>query len=235
MTVPSKRRQNDGRYKRRVRTRATLIGTYLSLLEQGVQQPSAAQIARTAKTSVRTVFDHFFGLSELEAAAVGHAVEEHSCAPIDGHKGEGKPERLLFYVEGRAANCERWLQRRLAWQSLQRAGGTNRAARASLEALRQRSRARLADLFAPELAPLPEATALQKLGAMEMVTSVDAWAYLRECSALSYAEASDLWRSLLDCILSSSKDMAGDSPAALGFMAGSVPVAQRASGLLPAD
>jgi AcrR family transcriptional regulator len=60
----------DGRRRRAERNRAAVVDALLSLYDEGVVQPAAAEIASRAGVSPRSVFRHFDDLEALAQAAV---------------------------------------------------------------------------------------------------------------------------------------------------------------------
>ena len=70
----------DGRQSRTLRSRRALCEACLDLVQEGVLQPSADQIAERAGLSRRSVFNHFSDLSALYDDVVEAGLRR--CAPL---------------------------------------------------------------------------------------------------------------------------------------------------------
>ena len=70
----------DGRLSRTVRSRLAICEACLDLVQAGVLQPSADQIAERAGLSRRSIFNHFGDLAELYDAVVETGMQR--CAPL---------------------------------------------------------------------------------------------------------------------------------------------------------
>ena len=69
-------RRPDGRLLRSERTKQVLIEAYLGLLRENPQIPTAADIAKRAGCSIRSVFERFSDLLTLSLAAADYAFEQ---------------------------------------------------------------------------------------------------------------------------------------------------------------
>src|SRR3954464_13078049 len=65
----------DGRRLRSDRSRAAVVDALLTLYEEGNPQPGAAEIARRAGVSERSVFRHFEDLDSLAETAIEREIE----------------------------------------------------------------------------------------------------------------------------------------------------------------
>ena len=70
----------DGRQSRTARSRLAICEACLDLVQEGVLQPSADEIAQRAGLSRRSIFNHFADLAELYDAVVEVGMER--CAPL---------------------------------------------------------------------------------------------------------------------------------------------------------
>ena len=66
-------RRTDGRLLRSERTKQILLESYLDLLRENPRIPTAADIAKRAGCSIRSVFERFSDLLSLSFAAADHA------------------------------------------------------------------------------------------------------------------------------------------------------------------
>ena len=104
----------DGRHLRSTRSRAKIIGVMLKLVRAGNYAPSAADIAKTAKVSLRTVFRHFDDLDALYREIAQHLEGELRPLLAARETGGSWPERLFEQVERRVVVYENVLPIRLA-------------------------------------------------------------------------------------------------------------------------
>jgi len=70
----------DGRLSRTMRSRLAICEACLDLVQEGVLQPSADQVAERAGVSRRSIFNHFADLAELYDAVVEVGMQR--CAPL---------------------------------------------------------------------------------------------------------------------------------------------------------
>ncbi len=68
-------RARDGRAARADRTREAVVDAMLALIEEGDLRPTAQRVAERAGVSLRSVFQHFEQLDELQAAAADRQVK----------------------------------------------------------------------------------------------------------------------------------------------------------------
>lgn len=91
----------DGRHARSERTRAAIVEALLSLLDEGVLQPSAELLAERAGVSRRAVFHHFRDMDDLHATAAAKQLERvlPTLAPLP--RSGPCAERLEAFVAQR--------------------------------------------------------------------------------------------------------------------------------------
>jgi len=182
----------DGRLTRTLRSRLAICEACLDLVQEGVLQPSADQIAERAGLSRRSVFNHFSDLAELydSVAEVGMQrcaplLKEISCdAPL--------PRRLAQFSDARSNFLEATapFTRALTAQSLIGPAGPQ-ARRVSQQALQQQQDS-VARLFATELDSVPGAERPLLLEALSVAASPHTWEYLRRGRGLSMSRARDI-------------------------------------------
>ena len=119
MTFPIKYLSDgsDGRLRRSARTRKALIEAYLDLLRENQQPPIAAEIAKRAGVSTRSVFERFTDILTLSFAAADYAFEQTMAQAAVPNLDADLHTRLKSQVETRAAICEQWLP---LWRALLR-------------------------------------------------------------------------------------------------------------------
>jgi len=174
----------DGRVLRGERTRDAIADALLELLEAGVPQPTAREIAERAGVSLRSVFQHFDDLEALYAACVRqqHARIALLMSPID--PALPLTERVDAFVARRARLYERIAPVRRA---VRIASPTSPALRDGLERMTVEHRRDVERLFAPEL--VRRESRREVVAALEVSTSFDTWDHLRQAQGCSAAVA----------------------------------------------
>jgi AcrR family transcriptional regulator len=176
----------DGRRLRAERNREGVITAILDLLNEGEDRPTTTQIAERSGVSVRSVFRHFDDVESLYATAVeAHAARMAPLYPLPPLQGDLE-ERLAGFVEHRATLYE-------AMGTVRRAAERQRASSPTIAGKLELSRRILAhqveELFAPELAAVPDADRRTALDVLEASTSWHAWEVLTTIQGCSRARA----------------------------------------------
>jgi TetR/AcrR family transcriptional regulator, regulator of autoinduction and epiphytic fitness len=100
----------DGRVARALRTRSAIVEATLGLFEQGKLQPTAQDVAKHARVSVRAVFHHFGDMDRLQRAAVDLHLGRHPFDALPELVVSGTlEERVVAFAARRAATFERIL------------------------------------------------------------------------------------------------------------------------------
>jgi AcrR family transcriptional regulator len=188
----------DGRRLRSERTRQLIMDSYIALLREGPEIPTAAKIALRAGISARSVFERFTDLRALSLATMDYAFARAEAEAIVRHVDAERPVRLRSHVETRAGICERWLP---LWR-------VALAHQARLPELQDRIRfvrravvKRLELMYRPELAPLSDTLRRDLLIALEALTDFESWGRMREHNGLSFDEACSTWIRIIDRLL----------------------------------
>lgn len=189
----------DGRRLRSERTKQLIIEAYLALAhEHSPQVPTAAEIARRAGYSVRSVFERFPDIHTLQVAAVDYAlVQVAALTPARNRDGDRRA-RIRAQVETRAQSCERWLP---LWRSLVVNQGDSPELRQRVAMSRQRVVERLEFMYEPELSTLGEPDRHHLLIVLEALTDVESWARMRAFFGMSVEEACETWFQAIDRLL----------------------------------
>jgi AcrR family transcriptional regulator len=166
----------DGRRARRDQNRRAVVDALVSLYEEGDYEPTAAEVARRAGLSPRSLFRYFDDVADLSRAAVAHharrvgpmlSVEVRDDDPLEYRVAELVRRRLELWEHitpsARVARMRAPVVPMLAVE-LRR----NRAI--------QRSQA--AGHLAPELAALPDG-GRQALAAIDLLLSFESFEMLR--------------------------------------------------------
>lgn len=195
---PAKPRRMDGRALRSERTKQLIIEAYLALLDQSRETPTAAQIAKRAGYSVRSVFERFDDMLALTVAAADYAFAEGLSRDVHRHLGETRARRVRGLVERRSGLFERWLP---LWRVLLTHHNESELVRARVGRIRDAMWTRLALIYGVELAALPELERKRLQIALEQLTDFESWARMRERHGLSVEEGRDVWIMAIDRLL----------------------------------
>ena len=189
----------DGRRQRSERTRLAIIRAYLELLRRTGVMPTAAQIAKEAVFSTRSIFERFVDLDALSLATADYAIVEGQAEAVARHVDGDRPTRIRSHVETRALACEKWLP---LWRVITRQDQiADIKMRVVLVRLANIERMKL--MYAPELATLAEPPRDQLLLALAALTSFESWDQLRNCHGLSPEAAQAVWCTAIDRMLPS--------------------------------
>jgi AcrR family transcriptional regulator len=187
----------DGRRQRSERTRLTIILAYLELLRRNSVMPKAAEIAREAGCSTRSIFERFSDLDALSLATADHAIAQGQAEAVARNVDGDRPTRIRSHVETRAAACEKWLP---LWRVIT---GQDRIAelKTRVVLVRIANIQRMELMYAPELSRLLERERRHLLIALASLTSFESWDQMRHSHGLSIEGAQDVWRFAIDRML----------------------------------
>jgi len=191
----------DGRQERTLRSRRAICEACLDLVQAGVLQPSADQIADRAGLSRRSIFYHFKDLAELYDAVVEAGMRR--CAPLLEEIPRSAP--VAARVTKLAAVCARFLEattpfrRALAAQAL--AGPASGQALRVVRTLLRQQRDAVAALFGDELAALGVPERAELVEALAAAVSPSSWEHLRTSRGLSPPRARGVMERTLAALL----------------------------------
>src|SRR5258707_4591033 len=183
-------RRTDGRLLRSERTKQVLIESYLDLLRENPQIPTAGNIAKRAGCSVRSVFERFSDLLTLSFAAADYAFAQGVAQAVARNVDGDRKTRLKSQVETRAAVCERWVP---LWRALLRHQHESEELAFRIERMRDAIVGRLQLMYRPELSTLSEAERKAAVIALEALTDFESWGRLRDRHGLAVEAGRDLW------------------------------------------
>ena len=191
----------DGRLSRTMRSRLAISEACLDLIEEGVLQPGAEQIAERAGLSRRSVFNHFSDLAELYDAVV--EVSMQRSAPLLKKISCDAPlvERIAHFVEmrGQFFEANTPFTRALTAQSLV-GPESDQARRVALEAL-ERQVNNVERVFAAELGTLSDSDRDEMVEAMAAASNAPMWEYLRRSRGLSMTRARSVMKRTVTALL----------------------------------
>ena len=189
MSAPAPAREPvvDGRQSRTARSRQAICDACLDLVQEGVLQPSADQVADRAGLSRRSIFHHFGDLAALYDAVVEAGMAR--CAPLleEIPRSASVEER----VERLAAVCARFFEattpfrRSMAAQALAGSESVKSEAVRVARAMLRKQRDDVAELFEAELAGLDPAERAEVVEALAAAVSPGNWEHLRASRGLS--------------------------------------------------
>lgn len=188
----------DGRRLRSERTKLTIIEAYLELLRENPQMPTAAQIAKRAGFSVRSVFERFSDLNALSLATADYAIAQGQAESAARDVDADRSTRIRSHVHIRAMACEKWLP---LWRIILNTQQELADLRLRINLARQGNIMRLRLMYGPELATLAEAERERLLLAMATLISFESWDQLRDCFGLAVDECERVWRETIDRML----------------------------------
>ena len=189
------------RPSRTARSRLAICEACLDLVQEGVLQPSADQVAERAGVSRRSIFNHFADLAELYDAVVEVGMKR--CAPLLEAISEREP--IARRVEHLAAVRSKFLEataaftRALTAQALV-GSAADQALRVSRDALRLQHQD-VERLFHRELASLSPPERAEVLEAVSAAMAPVLWEHLRRGRGNSLSSARAVMKRTLSAIL----------------------------------
>jgi AcrR family transcriptional regulator len=191
----------DGRQSRALRSRRAICEACLDLVQEGVLQPSADQIADRAGLSRRSIFYHFSDLAALYDAVVEAGMQR--CAPLLEEIPRSAP--VAARVARLAEGCARFFEATTPYRRSMAAGALvgpvkGEAVRVARELLR-RQRDDIAGLFDGELAALDAPERAELVEALAAAVSPGAWEHLRASRGLSLVRARAVMQRSLAALL----------------------------------
>jgi len=169
-----------------MRARKQIARALIALIEEGIVQPTARQVAEKAGVSLRLVFHHFQDMESLLKDAVAIQAERHWAELRDVPPDGPLLRRVTATIRQRGALYDAIAPVRRA-ASL--AAGNSPTLAGQLATSRRLLRSLLGRTFAPELdASGPTQGASQRrmlLDALEVATSFETWDQLRRDSGRS--------------------------------------------------
>ena len=188
----------DGRRLRSERTKQLIVEAYLMLLREGNRNPTAAQTAERAGYSVRSVFERFPDLHALRVMATDYSMAQAAALAPARHVEGDRATRIRSQVETRAGTCERGL---LLWRMLLVFQQDSDDLKQRVRLGRDRTIARMEQMYARELGTLDETPRRHLVIALEALTDFESWARMRHFYSLSFEEACELWVHAIDRLL----------------------------------
>jgi len=190
VSAPRSAEPIDGRQTRTLRSRRAICDACLDLVQEGVLQPSADQIAERAGVSRRSVFNHWTDLAALYDDVVAVGMER--CAPLrEPIRRElplGARVAKLAAVSARFFEATTPFRRSMAASAL--VGPVQGEAQRVGRALLQQQRDEIAAIFAGEL-----------VEALAVALSPASWEHLRWSRGLSAARARGVMQRSLQALL----------------------------------
>ncbi len=191
----------DGRQSRTARSRRTICEACIDLIQAGVLQPSADEIAKRAGLSRRSIFNHFADLAELYDAVVEVGMQR--CAPllveISDQASIGDRVAQLVKVRSEFLEATNLFTRSLTAQALV-GSSSDQAMRVSKDGL-ARHHAEVERLFGHELQKLSAPEREEVLESMSAALAPLLWETLRHTRGHSTQAAGAVVQRMLTSLL----------------------------------
>lgn len=191
-------RHIDGRRLRSERTKQLIVEAYLALLQESPEVPTAAEIAKRAGYSVRSIFERFEDLLELSLTAADYAFAAGLAQAAARRTDGDRATRIRAQVETRAGICEQWLP---LWRAMLHHQHESELLAIRIDRMRDAVWARLMLMYQPELSTLAEADRTSLLITLEALTDFESWGRMRERHGLSVEAARDVWIGAIERLL----------------------------------
>ena len=188
----------DGRRLRSERTRQAIIDAYLGLLRRDPSIPTAAEIAKAAGYSVRSIFERFADLNALTLATADYAILQGQAESQARDVDADRATRIRSHVHIRAAACEKWSP---LWRVLMTTQQEVVELQQRIVLARYANIERMKLMYARELTALDEATRQRLLIGLATLVSFESWDQMRDCYKLSFEEAEATWVAAIDSML----------------------------------
>lgn len=188
----------DGRRQRSERTKQMIMDSYIALLRESPEIPTASQIAARAGLSTRSIFEKFDDLQTLSLATVDYAFTLGEAQAIVRNVDGDRATRLRSHVETRANTCERWLP---LWRVVIANQGKLGDLKDRIRFIRRAVVKRIELMYRPELSTLGDSERRDLLIALEALIDFESWGRMREGHGLSVEAASAVWVRMIDRML----------------------------------
>jgi len=201
LTVRSAR--SDGRNRRAAETRRRILAAAKEMIAETSTAPTVVAVAKRADVSVRSVFQHFGDVESLFVTTVD-SIGQDLVIPPPTSQGHSLEFRIATAVENLARLFDKIIPLRVAaGQFAHHPALIDRS-----NGLRLEVRRRVAELFAPEFAPLSEEAREELADAIGGALSLEAWVVLRRRDGLNFDRAAAAWRRTLTALLAHRADAA---------------------------
>lgn len=188
----------DGRRLRSERTRQSIIDAYLGLLRRDPSIPTAAEIAKAAGYSVRSIFERFADLNALTLATADYAILQGQAESQARDVDADRATRIRSHVHIRSAACEKWSP---LWRVLMTTQQEVVELQQRIVLARYANIERMKLMYARELGTLDEAARQRLLIGLATLVSFESWDQMRDCYKLSIEDAEATWIAAIDRML----------------------------------
>lgn len=187
--------RTDGRRRRRMENRDTVIDALIALFDAGRYQPSAQDIAQEAGVSPRSLFRYFDDLDDLSEAAIERLVEAaRPFAEVEIAQSNPLGDRIDLLVDARIRLYE-------STAAAARAARITAHRRAPVAAQLRESRAFLRDQVARVFASELDAGRRHLLPAVDALCSFETYDLLQSAHGLSQKRIAETLRAALVALL----------------------------------
>jgi len=189
---------SDESHSRRLSTRQRLITSFLELLRETPDIPTAARVAKRAGCSRQSLFAHFSSLLDLSLAVAEYAFVQGSRQAVARYVDGDRQARLRSQVETRGRICEEWLP---LWRALLHYQRRSDQLKVWVARVHDATLQRLELMYKPELSRLTDGERVDILIALGALTDFESWGGMRELHGLSIEEAQNVWIKAIDRML----------------------------------
>lgn len=191
----------DGRRLRREHNRQAVVEALVDLFDDGVYEPSSAQIAERAGLSPRSLFRYFDDVDDLTRAAIERQLSAaRPLLHIDARSGDPLPHRIERLVDARIRLYDAITP---GARAARICAHRNKAVADHLREARKHWRKQVEELFAEELRHHRD-----QLPALDVLCSFESYELLRHAQRLTRAATATALVAALSALL----DPTGERP-----------------------
>lgn len=190
--------EEDGRRLRAARNRQRVADALLDLIHEGVDRPTAQQVADRSGVSIRSVFRLYDDMHDLHRAAIA---------------AQARRVRAQYELPSRSGTLEQRIRRLVSSRSklfesigpVRRVGvglaSSSAGITQQLDLVNHYMRDQLADFFASELEAMPAASRRLMLNALDVSLSWETWDRLRTVQSLPERTARQVVAGTVEALL----------------------------------
>lgn len=191
--------QIDGRSARRERNRSEVVEAAITLVDEGVIDPSIEQLTERSGLSARSIFRYFDGLDDLRRAVIRRHFEKARVLLDSAQAGDGSlDDRIRRFVDSRIKFNEmisgpaRTAQFRAHFAPV---------IAEDIKEYRKAADTSVRDYFAPELKTRAKAEAEDLIALIDVIVSFNGWDMMTNDHGRSRNQVRRAWTLALESLL----------------------------------
>jgi AcrR family transcriptional regulator len=188
----------DGRKLRAQKTRKSIVLAFLALIEDGIPEPTARQIADRASVAIRSIRQHFETRDELLLAVTEEYAVRLAAQRKELDKKASLEERIDAFVASRVRELETTIAIRVAAMHTE---DRSEVVARSIRAIAKARRKETATLFEAEIENTPQADRRALIDAIDTATAGRTWDGMRRDAGLTVPQARAAMHALLTAAL----------------------------------